>query len=361
MTQSQSIAARLKDGVLTGVFPNAELLVCKKGQILLHEYAGSFNDETRALFDLASITKPLCTAMLFMQAHQNGDICLDDKVQTIFRVDTLQNITIRQLLNHTSGLIDWAPFYAEMIQQESIDFLANKKKIINLIINDDNMDRLPKATHYSDIGYILLGAVLEIVYKDSLDELFKRFVTDPLGLKNRLFFIPLFQDSRNSYHKEDFVSTVNCTLRKKVVRGEVMDRNCYVMGGVSGHAGLFSDATSIHKMLLELKTAARGKSSFIDKETFDLFLRPDLTREWNQFYYTLGFDTNTKGISQSGSFFSKNTIGHLGYSGTSFWWDIERDFWIILLTNRCMPERKNFKIQQYRPSLHDFIVKELNL
>ena len=139
-----------------------------------------------------------------------------------------------------------------------------------------------------------------------------------------------------------------------------MDDNCFAMGGVCGHAGLFGTATDIHKILLELKQAQLGQSAFLKNETFKTFCLPDENRKSRQFYFTLGFDTPTQGLSQSGSQMSPQTIGHLGFSGTSFWWDLQKNTWIILLTNRCYPDRKNFKISDFRPQFHDFILKTLS-
>ncbi|OVE80855.1 hypothetical protein BVY03_05175 [bacterium K02(2017)] len=357
---TQKIQNKILAGVTDKVFPQAELLVAQRGEILLHEFAGTFNDVAKAKFDLASLTKPLCTAMLCMALYQDNKISLDDTLEHYFITHIQNQITVRHLLNHTSGLVDWVPFYANMIFQKNANYAQNNQKILDLILLDDNMDRYPQKTHYSDIGYILLGALIERAGNLPLTELFKKYIADPLNISDRMFFVPV-NEKQSAYKKEDFVPTVDCLLRQRLIQGEVMDRNCYVMGGVSGHAGLFSDAFTIHRVLNELRLAKLAKSTLIQKKTFDLFCLPDLKRVWDDYYFTLGFDTSTRSVSQSGTLFSKNTIGHLGYAGTSFWWDIERDFWVILLTNRCMPDRKNTKIRSFRPELHDLIVRELAL
>ncbi|MBF0105749.1 MAG: serine hydrolase [Deltaproteobacteria bacterium] len=357
---TDAIKTELQKGIQDGVFPNAEVLVAKEGAVILTEHAGQFADPQNAFFDLASLTKPLSTAILCMIAFQRGAIHLDDTPRRFFKSTVLGDFTIRELLNHTAGMIDWAPFYAEMIHQKYPDYQANKKKILRMILSNDDMDRLSRDTRYSDVGYILLGAILEKVCGAPLDVLFKTQIADPLNIADQIFFCPL--DKKDPHlKKEIFVPSTCCTLRKRVIQAEVMDRNCSVMGGVSGHAGLFSNARTIHVILSELRLASQGKSALINKETFDLFARPAKDREWHKLCYTLGFDTPTQGISQAGNLFSKNTIGHLGYAGTSFWWDLDRDFWMILLTNRCMPDRKNIKVRKFRPALHDFILNHLKL
>lgn len=353
------IHAKLNEGIAEGVFPNAELLVSHGGKVLYYDRVGCYPDPERAIFDLASLTKPLCTAITAALFFQENKIRLDDPVTFFFSTATLKHVTIRELLNHTSGIADWAPLYSEMLRQPTLDFKRNKKVILEIILNDDNLIRVPGRPVYSDLGYILLGAILEKVGKGRLDHLFKTQIAARLGLADSMFFVPL--DAPPRIPKEQFVPTEVCALRKKTMQGEVMDRNCYVQGGVSGHAGLFSNAQSINRVLSELRQASLGKSGLIKKDVFDLFCRPDPRRAWDEVTFTLGFETTTKGKSQSGTFFSKNSIGHLGYAGTSFWWDLDRDFWVILLTNRCLPDRKNFKIQQFRPALHDFVITELEL
>lgn len=356
---SQAITQKILSGIENNVYTNVEMLVSRSGEVLYHQSTGRFENPDKAIFDLASLTKPLCTALLFAIFCEEKPSRLNDTVDRYFPTDTLSGVTMGQLLNHSSGIIDWAPFYVEMIKTKNPNFKRNKEKIFKIILTDDNILRRPGRTLYSDVGYILLGAVLEQMAHAGLNNLFRQCITDKLKISDKIFFAPLNEPP--AVPKEFFVPTEDCPLRKKIVQGEVMDRNCWVMGGVGGHAGLFSNAPTIHVLLRSLRNASLKKESLISKETFETFFRPDPKRRWEEIYFTLGCETPTKGMSQSGTLFSKNSIGHLGYAGTSFWWDLERDFWIILLTNRCMPQRKNYRIQQFRPDLHDLVVKEFNL
>ena len=351
------IQQKLQDGVKDDVFPQAELLVSKSGTVQFHDYAGNLQNPQDAYFDLASLTKPLCTAMLCALFVQENKLDLNDPIKKFFSTHGLERTTIRQLLNHQSGLAGWAPLYSQMIHQQEPKYEENKKTILEIILHDDNLFKTSGKPVYSDLGYILLGRILENIGGDHLDTLFKTHISDKLGISDEIFFVPLAES--NKIPVERFIPTETCALRKITMQGQVMDRNCYVQGGISGHAGLFSNALTIHKILDELRSASNGQSTFIKKQTFDLFFLPAPSRQWTDVYFTLGFETPTKGMSQSGTLFSKNSIGHLGYAGTSLWWDLEEDFWIILLTNRCMPNRKNFKIQKYRPELHDLIVKQI--
>lgn len=138
-----------------------------------------------------------------------------------------------------------------------------------------------------------------------------------------------------------------------------MDENAWVMGGVSGHAGLFGEAKAVHAILNEWRRARLGQSTIISPGTFESFCTPEMPRILDKRDFTLGFDTPTLPGSQAGEKISPNAIGHLGYAGTSFWWDLDRDAWIILLTNRAMPSRSNELIKKMRPLLHDAIWKYL--
>ncbi len=347
----------LDDGVASGVYPNAELLGAKGGKIDFHLRAGDFSKHTDPVFDLASLTKPICTALVCMLFSEEGKLDLTDSPKKYLGETVLDDVTIASLLNHTSGLTDWAPLYAGKIAGDKIDFEKNRHDILELILNDDYFLRNPDKVVYSDIGYIILGEILEKIAGKKLNEIFLDKVASKLKLTQNLFFVPLTKS--NPEKTERFLPSEICPFRKRVIQGEVMDKNCFAIGGVAGHAGLFGDAKAVHVFLSELNKAKSGVPSIINKKTFETFCLPDPDRVWENRYFTLGFDTNTKGVSQSGSLFSKNTIGHLGYTGTSFWWDLERDFWVILLTNRTMPERKNFKIQKLRPVIHDAAVRKL--
>ena len=195
---------------------------------------------------------------------------------------------------------------------------------------------------YSDLGYIVLGKILEKAYQTNLKNLFFKKIATPLHLEDAIFFCP------NKIQKSQ------CVFSEKNRKSVVQDCNAKTLGGACGHAGLFGTAKAIHNILREFRKASFGKSKFISKKSFVTFCKPDPKRRVSERVFTLGFDTSTQPGSLSGKFFSKNSIGHLGYTGTSFWWDLEKDVWIILLTNRLyfggQPE-------SFRPQIHDHLIK----
>jgi CubicO group peptidase (beta-lactamase class C family) len=173
----------------------------------------------------------------------------------------------------------------------------------------------------------------------------------PLGLDN-LFFPGL-----NALHSSaPFAATEQCPWRNRLVIGQVHDENAYVVGGVEGHAGLFGSAAAVHKLLLELLSVFHGKSvhRLFQTELVRLFFRrlPGTDR-------ALGFDIPSDENSSAGGYFSVNTVGHLGFTGTSFWMDLDRSIIVILLTNRVHPNRDNEAIKVFRPTLHNEVMKNI--
>lgn len=331
------------------VYSAAEFLIARKGEVVFLETAGSIPKPLHH-FDLASLTKALCTALVCMRLFDQNKLDPEDlifhHVQTKHR-----SITIRQLLNHTSGFIDWYPFYNDIPISSWQNYTTNRDVILDRILNDESLMRQDQTVLYSDLGYILLGHLLETLTRTKLDDLYREFIAKPLKLEDRIFFVRHNTVPANSI--KYFLPTEICPIRHTVTQASVMDQNCHVLGGVTGHAGLFGDASAIHTLLRELRRARAGLSLLFSQHAFQTFCTPDPERLRKNFYFTLGFDTPTNGISQAGQQFTTNTIGHLGYSGTSFWWDLDQDVWMILLTNRCMPDRHNHRIREFRPQLHN--------
>lgn len=342
--------AKLHGGVESGVFPSAEFLIAQNGSILLHKTVGTI-PQPKHFFDLASLTKPLATALISMRLFENGKLSPEDPVSKHIRTKTLQNTTLRELYNHTSGLIDWFAFYQEIERDHWKSYSDNKHNILERIINEPQFKTQSHTVRYSDLGYMVLGHILETITQTSLSNLFETLIAKPLHLANDIFF---HSDNIAKQHAiKCFLPTETCPERHTLTQGYVMDQNCFVMGGCCGHAGLFSHAAAIHSLLLELRKASKAQSQLFSRDSFRVFCQPSASRNRLEPHFTLGFDTPSGPTSQSGSRFSANSIGHLGYSGTSFWWDLDQDVWMILLTNRCFFGRSNNKIKIFRPELHD--------
>lgn len=346
----------LKAATESGAFSAAEILVAKSGQLRLHEFTEVQVNTNERFFDLASLTKPLVTALLFMRLFDKRKLHPEHKVGDSLQTTTLAETTLGSLLNHTSGLKDWVDFLPKNYSpKKAINRTKITHEVFHKLLNDKKLISQSGKMLYSDLGYLVLGLVLEAFTETRLDKLWQHEIAKPLGLEKELFFCPVPRKKTDKPPIKNFIPSEICSRREQIMQGEVMDETSWILGGITGHAGLFGTAAGIHKILLELRAASLGKSKLFSKKAFATFCRPDLKRKLASRSFTLGFDTPTQPGSQSGKSFSKNTIGHLGYSGTSFWWDLDKDVWIILLTNRCYPSRQNKTFNELRPQIHDVI------
>ncbi len=333
MKKKLPIDAAMEKAIQENVFPGAALLVAKKGQILHRNFYGHATLLPRPelltekiIFDIASLTKPVATASIALLAVQENSLSLNTPVSNSF--------TPEHLLRHTSGLPAWKAYYQELAK-EHLNLVGHKEArewywehiLQEPLENPPGIQRV-----YSDLGFILLGIFLENFFKKSLDQVFDEKIAKPMKLTHT-FFVPAGQKRSDQV----FAATENSVWRKKLIRGEVHDDNAYALGGVAGHAGLFSTVDDLHRFCLE--TVKQKKKSVEE--------------------YELGWDTPSPKDSQSGKYFSKNSIGHLGYSGCSLWIDFDQDFHVILLTNRVHPTSQNEKIKVFRPQLHNLIYEQL--
>lgn len=354
----------LQDAIDQQVFPSICLAIQKGDDVVAHTCLGfaqikpqSEPITSNTLYDIASLTKVVCTVSLCMMAYQESKLNLNAPVQNYIPQISNEQITIRHLLNHNSGLAAWRPFHVSM-RRHHPQWLGSdlgKRWVLDQIIDEANMAIPSGKVLYSDLGFILLGHVLEVIYGSALDNLFEEKIARPLGMDQTKF-----HKNNRVPEKETFAATENCPWRKSILKGQVMDGSAYIMGGVAGHAGLFSHTTDLLKWFHCLRNARAGKSSLFLKETFELFCNPPKNRDYSKAYFNLGFDTPGFG-STAGLLFSKKSIGHLAYTGCSIWWDLEKDIMVLMLTNRVHPSRKNTKIRQFRPKAHDFIMKSLGI
>ena len=170
---------------------------------------------------------------------------------------------------------------------------------------------------------------------------------------DKLFFVDLKKPDRT----KSFAATEQCSWRKQIIQGVVHDENAYAAGGIEGHAGLFGTATEVYRLLTVLLEIYhnRLKTPIFHQDLLRLFL----TKQQG-FERAFGFDTPSDTNSSCGNYFSSNTVGHLGFTGTSFWMDLERRIIVIFLTNRIHPTRTNEEIRAFRPRLHDAVMLSIN-
>jgi CubicO group peptidase (beta-lactamase class C family) len=333
-------------------FPGAALAVVLRGELLALRGFGHFIYEAdspevsrETMWDLASLTKPLATTSMAMLLFDRGKLDLDMPVADClpeFLGDSGQgfwrrSVTIRMLLAHSSGLPGHRKLYLEC---------DGREEMLRAVMQVPLEAAPGTRTEYSDIGFIVLGELLERIAGERLDVFCKREIFSPLQLG--LSFIP------ETTVRQGIPATVDdITYRLRIVQGEVNDENASAMGGIAGHAGLFGDALSVARIA---ECMLRGGEGLFKPETVHFFTTRQETPLGTS--RTLGWDTPSE-PSQSGTGFSCRSFGHLGYTGTSLWCDPDRGLSVTLLTNRTWPDGQNQAIKQFRPALHNAIVSAL--
>lgn len=381
---NKAIDSPFKDAIEKGAFPSASIVVSKEDQVVFSSHYGAAREDM--CFDIASITKPVATATIAMMLKSEGLIKFEDTVYQWLagaRQAVHKQMTVRHLLNHTSGLPAWQPYYQEL-PLSLIGTEAGKSFILDSCYNEPLVATPGEKTIYTDIGYIILGEILEQAGDASLDMLFSKYVAKPLSLENIFFSkiigAPVTTESKKTkttaeqhvpvskraqkkpsepgeLHRR-FAPTEDCPWRGRVIHGEVHDQNAYALGGVAGHAGLFSTAEDLDKFASELVKCYHGKSDWLPQTVVQEFLQEGKEKpSGNEF--VLGWNRPSAKDSASGRYFSPNSIGHLGYTGCSIWIDLNVDYRVTLLTNRIHPTTTNQKIKAFRPQIHDLIYKEL--
>lgn len=344
------------------IFPGAVLLVSKEDSIVFFEaygYANNLSGDTMAkdtVFDLASLTKPLATTLAIMMLIQQSRLGLEQNLGLVlpgFENTDKDQIKIKHLLCHSSGLPDYRPYYRKLCK---LPQAVRKDVLKELLIKEPLVHPIGKGVLYSDLGFMILGLVVERVSGKRLDHFVAEEIYRPLGIETGpgrgLFFIDI--DSKPGIGR--FAATEYCSWRNFLVNGVVHDENAYVVGGVGGHAGLFGNAGDMNILLSALLSGFHSSSStsLFEKDLLYTFFKPQEGSD-----KAFGFDTPSLSDSSCGNCFSKTSIGHLGFTGTSFWIDLERKVIVILLTNRVHPTRDNMKIKDFRPKIHNAVMLSL--
>jgi len=303
---------------------------------------------TTTLFDLASLTKPLATVLCTLSLVEQGKLDWLDPVDRFFP-GIWPGVRVQDLLHHCSGLPAYRPYYRQFPPVQS---MAAKISLMDKILAEPLEYVTGTTSVYSDLGFIVLGGIVERCAKMTLDRFFQQLVAGPLGAADTLCFRPLDGSRRGG---TDIAATENCPWRHAVIQGEVHDEHCWLMGGVAGHAGLFGTIDAVLSLCELLLDVWKG---YADHPAFSrALLCHTLSHKQANSGWCLGFDTPTPGGSSSGRYFSPASVGHLGFSGTSFWIDPEKEVVVVLLTNRVHPSRENVKIRTYRPWFHDQLME----
>jgi CubicO group peptidase (beta-lactamase class C family) len=349
----EAIAARAFPGCAFGVLAGKEVvLLDARGNFTYDEASPAVAPET--VYDVASITKVAATTAAAMLLHQRGLLRLETPLGELLPGFAEKRaagavgptaggrVTLHHLLAHNSGLPGYVEFFRTAATPDAL-----LRACLELPLKAEPGAR----AEYSDPGFILLGKALEVLTGESLAAWVRREVFQPLGLTATSFCPPTEARRLIPPTEED------ATFRHRVIQGEVQDENAWLLGGVAGHAGLFSNVPDLLRFAREILAAASGagEARLFDTATVELFAQrqgpPGSSR-------ALGWDTPSEN-SSSGRHFSPHSIGHLGFSGCSLWIDLKAGIAVVLLTNRTWPSRQSQLIRQVRPAFHNAIREAL--
>jgi CubicO group peptidase (beta-lactamase class C family) len=366
-----SAFAILREAIEQRAFPAASIAVTHAGKLVALKAFGRAKNEvgapplsrrssagqggdfdfavtTTTLFDLASVTKAIATATMAAILYERGLLELEAPVvgtipeilaDSCGEVDPRRHdITFRMLLAHSSGL----PAYEKLFLRAHM-----RDELLRAAFTTPLSADPGTRAEYSDIGFIILGTALERIAEESIDRFCQREIFGPLAMTNTTFSPP-----KESRHKIP-PTAHDQTFRYGIIQGEVQDENAFVLGGVAGHAGLFSTAQDI---AIFARAMLHGGRPILHPETVATFTRREASPPGTS--RALGWDTPSA-PSQSGKHFGPASYGHLGYTGTSLWIDPDRELSITLLTNRTWPDCSNQAIKQVRPKFHDAVVEAL--
>ncbi len=356
-----------ESAVADGVVPGLVVLVGSAGRALRHEAFGHRQVVPRRLratpdtvYDVASLTKALVTSVVALQLVNRGQLRLDDLVA--LRVPELRGpgkdkVTVRHLLAHASGLPAHRPFHRAAADS------AAPRWLVQILAAREPLERAPGAgSTYSDIGFIVLGWLIERTAGARLDVLADRGIFTPLGLASTMFVSLTDAEPRaRLLANRKVAATARCPERRRVLLGEVDDLNTHAMGGIAGHAGLFSTASDIGAMAFALIRAWQGGAA-----AEGALLPRDLMREmWSSAgipgsTWRLGWDGPAASGSLAGDVISRAAVGHLGFTGCSLWIDPAREAFVILLANRVHPApRDDPRFRALRRAVNDAALKAI--
>jgi CubicO group peptidase (beta-lactamase class C family) len=364
----------LDAGVSQGVFTAAVALVGFKGELRWEGAAGFLSREPGAaavtldtVFDLASLTKPLATTLALMVLANRGQLNFAASLGEVLPAPWLppdkRPLTLSSLLTHRAGLPAWRPFYQEVLAAPA----PARPTLLERLAAATPLEYPPDtATLYSDLGFMLLKAVVEGLSGETLDKFCREEIYRPLGLKT-LGFIPLPKPAQTIPKTENrkpktenrlYAATEPGLIPGRPPAGAVHDENAWAAGGVAGHAGLFGPGCEVFRLVASLWQAYGGdKTGPLTPAAVKLFLTVPTGAD-----RACGFDTPgpDPALRAAGRFFSPRSVGHLGFTGTSFWLDLETGQMVVLLTNRVHLGRDDkTRIQAFRPRFHEAVSQAL--
>jgi CubicO group peptidase (beta-lactamase class C family) len=345
------------------VIPGLVIAVGRAGQTCLLAAFGQRQVEPAPLpatvetvYDLASLTKAVVTSLLVCKGVEEGRLHLDRPLGDHLRMlEDRPEVTLRRVLAHAGGFPAHRKFYEKLLAKGG-PCSEHRTAIIEQTAAEPLVYPPGSRSIYSDLGFILLGALIEKSMSARLDILAERLLFRPLRLSST-GFVDLFAGAaKASFRGHDVAPTERCPVRRRMVVGEVHDLNAYAMGGIAGHAGLFGSIRDLLQLAFALCAAYHGRGLDGGKP----LVKPEVLRQFWQpagipgSTWRLGWDGPAAEGSLAGSLLSRRAVGHLSFTGCSLWIDPEQETCVIVLCNRIHPEvRDDARFRALRPEIHD--------
>lgn len=375
MTNCQQIDELLESRIEAGDFPSAVYLVGERGEVVFANALGNASviphqvpARVETIYDLASLTKILVTGLLCAKLVEREQLSLADSISKHFPEflsTDKTDVTIRQLLTHTSGFKAWLPLY--LLAGADAPLAEREEAAFMLIVNEKLENPPGTKVVYSDLNFILLGMLVEKILEQDLDAVAEREVFAPLALRSTFFNPPRERvvdiaatETGNGHERktcEDLGHDVeSADWRAEIIHGDVHDGNCFYLGGIAGHAGLFSNASDVFAIASQFIPRT---SRLLGTEICELF-RTDMTTGLNE-SRSLAFQLASTPDSTASGALSKDAFGHLGFTGTSLWIEPETERIFILLTNRTHHHELPFvNINSVRRTFNELAQTALN-
>ena len=366
---NETISTFLQTRIDAGDFPSAVYLVAEKGEIRYHDALGlavmepeQIEAKADTIYDVASLTKVLVTTLVITKLVEGGELDPNSRVGSLlneFHSSAYADVSVNELMMHTSGLPAWRPLYGLTDDPSQVG-----DEIARVLASGDQ-----SLVTYSDLNFITLAVIAEQISGKFFEEMAAEFIFAPLGLIDT-GFNPAEQAKKriaasekgNAYEKEtcerDYpdIEIPASALRDGLIWGEVHDGNAYFLGGVAGHAGLFSTATEVFTIARQFLA---NYTRLLKPETCELF-RTNFTKGLNE-DRSFGFQLSTTEGSTAGTKMSSESFGHNGFTGTSLWIDPVKERVFLLLTNRTHHHGLPFvNINSVRRRFHDLSVELLD-
>ncbi len=355
----------LESGTREKAYQSAVLLAARGEEVLLHGSAGGAH--LSSLFDVASVTKPL-VASLFYLLVQQGTLSPRGRLSEVLPSRSpdpaFPEITFLNLLSHTSGLPAYRPLHRGVREAEEKEgrrmwgVAEGHDRIVDAVLSLPLESPPGTKCAYSDLGFLLLGRAIEATSFTTLDRLLRRELAAPLGMRDTAY-LPLATLSECETGR--LVSTGHSEERGREKVGEVDDENAAAMGGVAGHAGVFSTAYDLFLFAREILRARKGEGRVLtQRSAIEMTTKADAPSDCS---HTPGWDTPARAGeegSQAGRHFPEGSVGHLGWTGCSLWIDPSREITVVLLSNRVYYGQENPRLKTLRPAIHDAVMEEMS-